>query len=137
MFWLQDAAMDVESCAHKNVKREQSLHKSNDFKRLYQEGINVRVGGFVFYFLRTDNLPHRLGVIASRRTGCAVERNRYRRRVRCLYHLLQEKLQQPYNAVVIATSTFAVMSHFSKMQDIFLKAFEKLSLIENDRRVRT
>lgn len=117
------------------MKREQSLRKSNDFKRLYQEGIKVRLGGFVFYFLKTDNPSHHLGVVASRKTGCAVVRNRFRRRVRCLYSMLQKKLDHPYDIVVIAISSFAVASNFSQIRSCFTKAIEKLSHLENDERV--
>ena len=117
------------------MKKEQSLRKSNDFKRLYQEGIKVRLGGFVFYFLKTNNTSHQLGIVASRKTGCAVARNRFRRRVRCLYALLCEKLQQPHNAIVIATSPSALDSGFWQIQSFFLKALEKLTYIENNGRV--
>ena len=117
------------------MKREQSLRRSNDFKRLYQEGIKVRLGGLVFYFLRNESPSHRLGIIASRRTGCAVARNGFRRRVRCLYSLLQEKLNPSYDVAVIATSASAVVSVFSQIQTLFVKALEKLHRIENDGRV--
>lgn len=117
------------------MKKEQSLRKSNDFKRLYQEGIKVRLGGFVFYFLKTDNSSHHLGIVASRKTGCAVVRNRFRRRVRCLYSLLKVKLEQAYDVVVIATSAHAAESSFSQIQAFFTKALEKLSYIENNGRV--
>ena len=117
------------------MKKEQSLRKSNDFKRLYQEGIKVRLGGFVFYFLKTDNATHQLGIVASRKTGCAVARNRFRRRVRCLYSLLREKLQPSYNVIVIATSPSALDSSFAQIQSFFFKALEKLVCIENAGRV--
>ena len=113
------------------MKKEQSLRRSNDFKRLYQEGMKVRLGGFVFYFLKTNNPSHHLGIVASRKTGCAVVRNRFRRRVRCLYSLLQEKLEQSHDVVVIATSVSAATSVFSQIQACFVKALEKLSRIEN------
>ena len=117
------------------MKKEQSLRKSNDFKRLYQEGIKVRLGGFVFYFLKTNNASHQLGIVASRKTGCAVARNRFRRRVRCLYALLCEKLQQPHDTIVIATSPSAVNSSFAQIQTFFFKALEKLAYLENNGRV--
>ena len=117
------------------MKREQSLRKSNDFKRLYQEGIKVRLSGFVFYFLKTDNPSHHLGIVASRKTGCAVVRNRFRRRMRCLYSLLQEKLEKSHDVVVIATSAFAAESSFYQIRALFTKALEKLSFIENDSRI--
>ena len=117
------------------MKREQSLRKSNDFKRLYQEGIKVRLGGFVFYFLKTNNSSHHLGIVASRKTGCAAVRNCFRRRVRCLYSLLKGQLEQAHDVVVIATSVSAVESSFEKIQVLFTKALEKLSYIENGGRV--
>ena len=95
----------------------------------------MRLGGLVFYFLKTDNPLHHLGVVASRKTGCAVVRNRFRRRVRCLYSLLQKKLELPHDVVVIATSASAVTSVFSQIQMFFVKALEKLSRIENDGRI--
>lgn len=95
----------------------------------------MRLGGFVFYFLRTDNPSHHLGIVASRKTGCAVKRNCFRRRVRCLYSLLQEKLEQSHDVVVIATSASAITSAFSQIQAFFIKALEKLSRIESDDRV--
>ena len=96
--------------------------------------MKVRLGPFVFYFLKTDNPSHHLGIVASRKTGCAVVRNRFRRRVRCLYALLQEKVKQSHDVVVIATSALAVESRFAQIQMFFTKALEKLSYIENNGR---
>ena len=95
----------------------------------------MRLGGFVFYFLKTDNPSHHLGIVASRKTGCAVVRNRFRRRMRCLYSLLQGKLEKSHDVVVIATSVFAAESGFYQIRALFTKALEKLSYIENDSRV--
>lgn len=130
----QDVVKDVESCARKDVKREQSLRRSNDFERLYREGLRVRLCGFVFYFLKTGDSLCRLGIVASRKVGCAVVRNRFRRRVRCLYALLQENLKG-HNAIVIATSPCAVESSFSQLRELFLKALERLSFVKDDDRV--
>ena len=95
----------------------------------------MRLGGFVFCFLKTNSPSHHLGIVASRKTGCAVVRNRFRRRVRCLYSLLKEKLEQAHDVVVIATSASAAESSFEKIQAFFTKALEKLSYIENGGRV--
>ena len=95
----------------------------------------MRLGGFVFYFLKTNNPSHHLGIVASRKTGCAVARNRFRRRVCCLYSLLKEKLEQAHDVVVIATSAVAAESSFEKIRAFFSKALEKLSYIENGGRV--
>ena len=95
----------------------------------------MRLGSLVFYFLKSDKSTHHLGIVASRKTGCAAVRNRFRRRVRCLYEHIEEKLISPHDVVVIATSASAVESSFSQLQAFFVKALERVFYIENNGRV--
>ena len=90
------------------------------------------MSGLVFYFLKTTERVHRLGIVASRRTGSAVVRNKFRRRFRLLYSLLRNSLAQPHDAVVIATTPEAVGMDFLTLQSIFANRLNKLIKIESD-----
>ncbi|MBP1620872.1 MAG: rnpA [Acidobacteria bacterium] len=80
---------------------EQRLRSRLDFKLVYAEGIKV-VGAFVVVFARPrEGTTSRLGITATRRCGCAVERNRSRRRIRELFRRHPEALEGPTVDLVV------------------------------------
>ncbi len=58
------------------------ISRENDFRRIFAEGRSSADASLVVYALANDLGFSRLGVVAPRRLGKAVERNRAKRRVR-------------------------------------------------------
>lgn len=99
------------------MKKEQRLCKNCDFQALYHNGLRLRSLGFVLY-CRKSLLPEsRMGIVISRRMGCAVTRNKLRRRIRSLFDFCKKAFEVPHDFVFIVTHpTFATLP-FSCLRD--------------------
>ena len=78
------------------------IRKKSDFARLYREGGRQRGRYFTLVFLGAGPGPSRLAVVASRKVGSAVVRNRVKRRFRELFRRNKELLREPVDLIVIA-----------------------------------
>lgn len=115
------------------MKRDNRLRRNNDFRALYREGVKVRLRGVVLYGRFSGFETHRMGVVASRKVGSAVVRNRFKRRMRTFFELFREKVPVPCDAVWIATQPQAAQWSFAELQVRVCEGFEKLrKLLERD-----
>ena len=78
------------------------IRKKNDFSSLYREGSRFRGRHFSLVFRRSELGYSRLAVVASRKVGPAVVRNRVKRRLRELFRRNKELLKEPLDLIVIA-----------------------------------
>lgn len=78
------------------------IRKKSDFAILYRDGGRFRGRYFTLVFLRNERGHSRLAVVASRKVGPAVTRNRVKRRFRELYRRNKTLLGQPLDLIVIA-----------------------------------
>ena len=78
-------------CLHKTESKTkvQSIKKKQDFKRVYSQGKCVTDSLFVAYALANDLRQNRIGITVSKKIGCAVVRNRVKRRVKESYRQLK------------------------------------------------
>lgn len=92
--------------------REKRILTGADFRRVLRHGARVKGEHFVAVALpvRGRGAARRLGLTVSRKVGCAVERNRLKRRVRELFRLNYEHLLQSVDFVVIAQPGAAQLS---------------------------
>ena len=86
------------------MKKTVTIKNNHEFRRLYSKGRSA-VTPYLVVYCRRNRLGHnRLGVTVSTKLGCAVVRNRARRRIRELYRLAQPGMKQGYDLVVVARS---------------------------------
>ena len=71
----------------KPPKRDQRLLSSRQFRAVYQRGQKFNTPFFSAFFLPTTDGLQRLGLTTTRKIGCAVLRNRCRRRLREIFRL--------------------------------------------------
>lgn len=65
------------------MRRNQRIQKRRDFLRIQEGGTRVSAGPMLLLAeMRADQAPARLGVVASKKVGNAVARNRAKRLVR-------------------------------------------------------
>lgn len=64
------------------LRPEEKLRRLSDFRRVYDEGQRIVSPLFVAFGLSTESGSLRVGFVASRRVGGAVERNRAKRLLR-------------------------------------------------------
>ena len=107
------------------MKREQRLRRNNDFRALYRDGVKVRLQGLVVYGRPFVSETHRMGVVASRKIGSAVVRNRFKRRMRTFFEELKP-LPVPCDVVWVATQPQAAQWSFAELQIHVKEGLEKL-----------
>ena len=80
-----------------------ALTGRNEFRRVLDQGGRRRVGGIVMVSARGIEEVARVGLIAGRRMGNAVDRNRAKRRIR--HAVRAVSLESGRDYVVIASTT--------------------------------
>ena len=111
------------------MDRQCTLKKNSGFRRLYSSGKSAVNSYVVVYCRRNREKTNRLGYTVSTKLGHAVTRNRIRRRLREIYRLNSHRLKPGYDIVVVARSR-CVGAEYKKLEAGFLKACEKLGLLE-------
>ncbi len=84
--------------------RDKRLRKRADFVRVQKEGASVRTPHFVMLVAARADVagPARLGIVATKKIGGAVVRNRIKRLCRECFRLTPEMLPKGIDLVVIA-----------------------------------
>jgi ribonuclease P protein component len=78
------------------------IRRKSDFAAIYREGGRFRGRHFTVVFLRNGLGHPRLAVVASRKVGSAVVRNRVKRRFRELFRRNKDLIGEPLDLIVIA-----------------------------------
>jgi len=111
------------------MKKTDSLTQNFIFRALYRRGRQVSCRTMVVYVgknrLKTVN---RLGFTVSTKLGCAVTRNRIRRRLREAYRLSEDSLQTGFDIVIAARSASEHADFSALMQDM-RDAFVRLGVL--------
>ncbi len=105
-------------------KRSDRLLDSRDFVRVLRQGRRRSDSDVVVISAlcrKNDNQPKdlrrsgrdgsRIGITASRKIGCAVVRNRFKRRVRAWFRVRRVELSEDRDFVVIARRSGAALSY--------------------------
>lgn len=112
-----------------SLRASQRLRKTAEYNKVRAEGIRVACGPFIFQILinrEVDELPlRRLGVIASRKVGNAVKRNRAKRWFREIFKLNQEILPPSCDLAIVVMSNFDSYS-FQELEKRFIRACENV-----------
>jgi len=106
------------------VPTSKRLRRPSDFLKVRNEGTRFLCGPFIFQARRHPDASDgncRFGVIASRRVGNAVTRQRGKRIFREIFRLNQSALPQGSDVVVVLRSGFTRYS-FEDLQHRYLKA---------------
>lgn len=88
--------------------------------------------GLIFYCKPSVEMHHRVGIIASRKTGNAVIRNQFKRRMRELLPVFLAKLKKPYDCIVIAAHAQITTASFSTLREILNVPFQKISQLQHE-----
>ncbi len=106
-----------------------SLKQSHLFRRLYRRGRSAANGLLVLYCRKNGTGQNRIGLTVSSKLGCAVVRNRLRRRLREIYRLHEEAFRPGYDIVVVARSR-AVAAPYRKLEQAYLTLAGRLGLLQ-------
>ena len=103
------------------VKR---VRNQKDFQEIRSLGEQVFAKSFICqYHIAPQKVPHlrRLGVIASRRVGNAVKRNRGKRIIRELFRIHESRIPPNCNIVFVLRSNYSRYT-FKELESQFLNA---------------
>lgn len=108
-----------------------SLDQNSQFRRLYKHGKSCVTRTMVVYAAKNRLGFNRLGITAGKKVGCAVRRNRAKRRIRECFRLFQDELKQGYDFCIVAR-TCTAEAPYTKITGNFKSAAEKLGVFENE-----
>jgi ribonuclease P protein component len=83
------------------LRPEERIRKKNEFSSLYKNGCRYRGRYFNLVYLSNDLSFSRMAVVASKKVGNAVERNRIKRRLRALFRRNKGELEEALDLLII------------------------------------
>ena len=104
-----------------------TMKRNHEFQRLYHTGKSAASPYLALYCRKSRRGQNRLGFTVGKKVGCAVKRNRVRRRLREIYRLHEGELQTGYDIVVVARVKAAFAGYW-QMERHFLSAADRLGL---------
>ena len=109
------------------MKFSSSLKLNHIFRRLYSTSGHGN-SYLVLYARKNRSATNRVGLTVSKKLGCAVVRNRVRRRLREVYRLNEDKFAPGWDIVVVARSR-CVGADFNKLTQAYLSLAEKAGIL--------
>ena len=112
-------------------KRQQRLHKPDEFDRVFREGHSAADDLLVVYALPNELPRRRLGIVAGKRLGGAVDRNRAKRLIREAFRTTAEQTACGLDFVVIPrkitcnASFEAVKSSFAELARKLVQSWQE------------
>jgi ribonuclease P protein component len=109
------------------LARFQRLTRPAQFRVVYEKGRKVVGRGLILWVLPAEKSGIRLGVVASRRVGGSVQRNRARRLLREAFRLHRFEMRGPADVVLIARGSI-LGSGRKEVEADLLNALHKIGL---------
>lgn len=84
-----------------NFTPQERIRKKKDFLHLYKKGKRYRGKYFILIYLSSELTFSRVAVVASKKLGNAVQRNRTKRWLRTLFRRNKELLEKSFDMIFI------------------------------------
>lgn len=112
------------------MKFSSALKLNHIFRRLY--ATSGHANGYLVLYARPNRTGgNRIGLTVSKKLGCAVVRNRVRRRLREIYRLHEDRFIPGWDIVVVARSR-CVNADFGKLTNAYLSLAEKAGILRQE-----
>ena len=113
------------------LRRNQRLTQTRSFRETFEQG-RKWVGTYMVLWLREgEGASLRLGVVASRKVGNAVQRARAKRRLREAFRLNRGQFSGPYDVVLVARRNVLKASWDDVVEELVTLG-EKAGLLNRD-----
>jgi ribonuclease P protein component len=114
----------------KFMKFSSALKLNHIFRRLY--ATSGHANGYLVLYARPNRTGgNRVGLTVSKKLGCAVVRNRVRRRLREVYRLNEDRFLPGWDIVVVARSR-CISAEFGKLTQAYLSLAEKAGILRQE-----
>lgn len=110
------------------MKRSYSLKRNKEFRRVYKKGKSVGSRTLVLIYLPGNSPEKRIGFAVGKKIGCAVDRNRVKRRLREAVTPLLPEIAPGCRLIFIARASIAEVS-FSEIESTVRRLVQKAGLI--------
>jgi ribonuclease P protein component len=101
------------------------IRKKKDFLVLYRKGYRYRSPYFNLIGLSSALAYSRVGVVASRKVGNAVARNKAKRWMRDLFRRNKELLRSPVDLLIVASAAIREAT-WAELEESYLQAVGKI-----------
>ena len=112
------------------MKRSSRLTRSEDIKRVRNEGKSFAHPSVVLVLLSNQIEHNRIAVIAGRSVGGAVQRNLAKRRIRSVIQSLAHDLEQGYDILIIARRSILEIEYRS-LEEALRRLFGRSGLLKD------
>ena len=113
------------------MRFSRSLKENHLFRRLYRKGASSANSYLVIYARKNGSKENRIGLTVSGKLGCAVVRNKIRRRLREIYRIHEERFLPGYDLVIVARSR-AVTAQYQRLEKAYLSLANKMGLLREE-----
>ncbi|HAM71008.1 MAG TPA: ribonuclease P protein component [Verrucomicrobiales bacterium] len=121
--------MPAEPKGSLGLPASRRIKQSREFARIKSGGRRLTLGCLILnWSLGPEPRPPRLGVIVSRKVGCAVVRNRAKRLLRESFRLNQARLPASLRLVLVARASIA-SKDFVQVERDFMTALRQARLL--------
>ena len=103
------------------------LRRQVDFQQVRSSGKRLSLGPFILqWFSRAESPGVRIGIIASRRVGNAVKRNRGKRLLREIFRAYEANLPQSLDLVIVLRKGYDKYA-YTDLEQVFLKGCAQIN----------
>lgn len=115
----------------KRIMKYTQMLKKNEFKNVYDNAKSLSNRSVVILYIKNNTQQNRLGIVASKKIGNSVKRNKARRRIKEIYRINENNLFKGYDIVIIAKSPINESS-FGELQKSIINCFKRFKIWENN-----
>lgn len=113
------------------MKQVIAIKKNHEFRRIYAKGTSAATACLVLYHRKNRFGKNRLGLTVSTKVGCAVVRNRTRRRLREIYRLHKAELAPGEDLILVARVKSAHVP-YAQLEKEYLRLLGKLGILRKE-----
>ena len=110
------------------LPRTQRLTREREYRAVYDRGRASRNPALVCLALAVPGEPTRVGVVASKKVGDAVRRNRAKRRLRSALRLVWPEVSPGWHVVVVATAATVTLD-FGDLVETLRQALREVGIL--------
>lgn len=111
--------------------KDTQMLKKGEFKHVYDNAKSSSNKIVVVLCIKNNTQQNRLGIVASKKTGNSVKRNKTRRRIKEIYRTNEGNLLKGYDIIIIAKSAINISSFF-EIQNSIVNCFKRFKIWENN-----
>ena len=115
------------------MKKTVSIKRNNDFRSIYKRGKSSVSPVLAVYARKNKLSSNRLGITVSTKVGCAVVRNRVRRRIREAYRLNEMRFKTGFDIIVVARVRASEVA-YSEIEKNLLKLAGSLGILSEEQK---